>query len=137
MNLFVAKLNPSTTSQDLQKLFAHYGFVTTVKVIMDHSTGRSKGYGFVEMPEYHQAIEAVKELDATLFQDVIITVRKSEPSSFSLPNVENQYRTNFSTPIWSCHDYTRNTTTNSKSPQEIIRRRNFGYRGSGYKSFDH
>ena len=137
MNLFVAKLNHSTTSQDLQKLFAHYGFVTAVKVIMDHSTGRSKGYGFVEMPEYHQAIEAVKELDATLFQDVIITVRKSEPSGFSVPKVENQYRANFSTPIWNRHDYTRNTTRNPKSPQEIISRRNFGYRGSGYKSFDH
>ena len=137
MNLFVAKLSPTTTSQDLQKLFAHYGFVTTVKVIMDRTTGRSKGYGFVEMPEYHEAMEAVKELDSTSFQDSIITVRKSEPSGFFTPNAENQYRTNYSAQPWNRQDYVRDMTSNPNSQQRIILRRNFGYRGSGYRSLDH
>ena len=137
MNLFVAKLNPSTSSQDLQTLFAHYGIVTSSKVIMDHFTGRSKCYGFVEMPDNREAREAVKELDSTLFQETIIIVRKSQPSVLSAPYTENQYHTNHTSRIWSKHEYICNTTTNPKAPQRNISRRNFGYRGSGYRSFDH
>jgi len=137
MTLFIAKLSPATTSRDLQKLFAHYGSVISANVIMDHFTGRSKGYGFVEMPENEEAIEAIKELDSTWFKDSIISVRKSQPTGFSYPDIENQCQTNYSTSIWSRHQYIRNTTTDSKSPQRIASRRNFGYRGSGYKSFDH
>ena len=137
MNLFVAKLSPSTTTQDLQKLFAHYGFVTSVKVIMDHFTGRSKCYGFVEMPDNREATEAIKELDSALFQESIITVRRSQPSVLSAPYPEIDYHTNNSARIWGQHEYVRDTTTNPKSPQRNINRRNFGYRGSGYRSFDH
>ena len=82
MNLFVAKLNPSTTSKDLQKLFAHYGLVTIVNVIFDRATGRSKCYGFVEMPDRDEALEAINELDNTLFQDSYILVRNSKSGDF-------------------------------------------------------
>ena len=137
MTLFIAKLSPNTTSRDLQRLFAHYGTVISANVIMDHFTGRSKGYGFVEMPEIHEAIEAIKELDSMLFQESLISVRKSQPSGFSGPDVRNQYQTNYSTRIWNRQEYIRDTTTDPKSPQRVVSRRNFGYRGSGYKSFDH
>jgi len=136
MTLFIAKLSPNTTSRDLQGLFAHYGSVISANVIMDHSTGRSKGYGFVEMPNIPEAIEAIKEVDSTLFQESLISVRKSQPTAFSDPAIENLYQTNYSTRLWSRHEYIRDTTTESKSPQRIASRRNFGYRGSGYKSFD-
>jgi len=137
MTLFIAKLSPNTTSRDLQGLFAHYGSVISAKVIMDHFTGRSKGYGFVEMPNIPEAIEAIKEVDSTLFQESLISVRKSQPTGFSGADVIKQYQTNFSTRIWNRHEYIRDTTTNPKSPEQIASLRNFGYRGSGYKNFDH
>jgi len=137
MNLFIAKLSPFTTSRDLQKLFAHYGTVTATNVIIDQQTGRSKGYGFVEMPEYDEAVEAIKELDSTVFQESTILVRKSQPTGFSGPYVRAQYQTNYSTPLWSRHEYIRDTATDPKSPQRMASRRNFGYRGSGYKNFGH
>ena len=137
MKLFIAKLSASTTSRDLQNLFAHYGTVTSADVITDHLSGLSKGYGFVEMPEYQEAVEAIKELDSTVFQESKIFVRKSQPSGFSGPYVRDQYQTNYSTGIWSRHEYIRDTTTDPKSSQHTASRRNFGYRGSGYKNFDH
>ena len=68
MNIFVAKLNFKTRKEDLEAAFAKFGQVTSVKIVRDKDTGRSKGYGFVEMPndsEANSAIEALneKELD--------------------------------------------------------------------------
>ncbi|MBZ0243714.1 MAG: RNA-binding protein, partial [Bacteroidales bacterium] len=51
MNIFVAKLNFKTTSEDLQALFEKFGTVSSAKVIIDKLTNRSKGFGFVEMPD--------------------------------------------------------------------------------------
>lgn len=129
MNIFVAKLSPSTTSQDLQKLFAHYGFVTSVKVIMDHLTGRSKGYGFVEMPNMEEATEALKELDSTLFQEAVIIVKDSQPTRISAANISKRYNSDRTGRAWGQHEYIRDTTINP-SPDQQISRRNFGYRGS-------
>ena len=65
MNLFVAKLSPSTTGEDLQEMFSVYGEVTSAKVIMDKETGNSKGYGFVEMTNDEEAKAAIAGLNAT------------------------------------------------------------------------
>ncbi len=95
MNLFVAKLNPESTSEDLQKLFAHYGEVSTARVIIDKDTGRSKRYGFVEMPNEIEANEALKELNETEYQESIIVVKESLPREnqaghHSQPTSENR-----------------------------------------------
>ena len=132
MNIFVAKLNASTTSQDLQKLFAHYGFVTSVKVIMDHFTGKSKGYGFVEMPNAEEAEEALKELDSTLFQQAVITVKDSQPTRVSTTQLSNRYSSDQSRRGWNQHEYIRDTTIGQKSTQQSSGR-NFGYRGINTK----
>jgi len=92
MNLFVAKLNPATTPRDLQKLFAHYGLVTTVKVIKDHFTGISKRYGFVEMPNKDEASEALLELDSTPFMEYIIIVKNSKPTKYRISATETNNR---------------------------------------------
>lgn len=128
MNIFVAKLNQSTTSQDLQKLFAHYGYVTSVKVIKDHFTGKSKGYGFVEMPNVKEANEALRELDSTEFQEAVIAVRDSQPTRVSSTHTLTKYSSVQSSRGWSHHEYTRDTTLNSRSDQPGSSR-NFGYRG--------
>ena len=136
MNIFVANLNPSTSSRDLQKLFVHYGLVTTVKVIMDHFTGRSKGYGFVEMPNNFEAEEALTELDSTLFMDRLITVKNAQPTGYRISAEETSTR-NSSVPsshIGNPGLYHRNGTYSIKQQQENNAARNFGYRGSGYRN---
>lgn len=51
MNIYVSKLNFRTTGESLQALFAQYGEVSSANIITDRETGRSRGFGFVEMPE--------------------------------------------------------------------------------------
>ena len=79
MNIFVAKLSPSTTGDDLQELFSEYGEVTSAKVIMDKFTGNSKGYGFVEMVEDEEGQKAIEELDQSEFDNYTIVVKKAKP----------------------------------------------------------
>ena len=63
MNLHVGNLPWTTNSDDLYRLFAEYGAVARAQVITDHDTGRSGGYGFVEMPDDDEARRAIVELD--------------------------------------------------------------------------
>lgn len=78
MNIFVAKLSQSTTSESLQDLFSEYGEVESSKVIMDRETGRSKGFGFVEMPD-EAGEAAIAALDGNEFEGSEIVVQKSKP----------------------------------------------------------
>jgi RNA recognition motif-containing protein len=130
MNLFVAKLNPATTPKDLQKLFAHYGFVTSVKVIMDRFTGRSKSYGFVEMPNYDEAVEALKELDSTMFQESLIVVKNSQPKQEKSNMAPNQYHSSQTIKNWNQCGYIRDASSNSKFPQIQGLNGSYGYRGT-------
>ena len=59
MNIYVGNISYSTSEDDLRDLFARYGEVTAVRVITDRDTGRSKGFGFVEMTDDDQAKEAI------------------------------------------------------------------------------
>jgi RNA recognition motif-containing protein len=79
MNIFVAKLSPSTTSEDLQELFEEYGQVSSSKVIIDKYTGNSKGYGFVEMDNEEEGQKAIDALDQSVFDDSTIVVQKAKP----------------------------------------------------------
>ena len=66
MNIFIAVLNYNMNEAELGELFAEYGEVVSVKIIMDRETGRSKGYGFVEMADDEagdKAIAALNEVD--------------------------------------------------------------------------
>lgn len=79
MNIFVAKLNFDTQESDLQGAFEEYGEVDTVKIIMDRDTGRSKGFGFVEMPNDDEARNAIDGLNDQEFDGRTIVVKKAEP----------------------------------------------------------
>ncbi len=79
MNIFVAKLNFRTTSEELQKHFEAFGEVSSAKVIMDRDTQRSKGFGFVEMPDDAAAEEAIQALNETEFDERTIVVKKANP----------------------------------------------------------
>ncbi len=79
MNIFVAKLDFGTNEMDLRDLFEQYGAVDSVKIIMDRETGKSKGYGFVEMPDDNEANQAIEELNEAEFQGRYIVVKKARP----------------------------------------------------------
>lgn len=63
MNIFVAKLNFKTRKEDLEAAFARFGQVSSCKIVRDKETGRSKGYGFIEMPNDAEAQMAITELN--------------------------------------------------------------------------
>jgi RNA recognition motif-containing protein len=81
MDIFVAKLNHETTGDDLKETFKKFGEVISAKVIIDYQTGRSKGYGFVEMPNEEEANEAINQLNDTELNGNVIVVKKSEPKN--------------------------------------------------------
>ena len=79
MNIFIAKLSPETTGDDLMELFGQMGRVDSAKVIYDRQTNRSKGFGFVEMPNDREAQQAIDELNDTEFKGSQIVVKVSQP----------------------------------------------------------
>ena len=79
MNIFIAKLSASTTSEDLQELFSEYGEVSSAKVIFDRETGNSKRFGFVEMDDDEQANNAIRELNDCEYDNSKIVVKEARP----------------------------------------------------------
>jgi RNA recognition motif-containing protein len=79
MNLFVARLNFKTTSEELEKAFAQYGQVTSAKIVKDRDTGRSKGFGFVEMASDQEANAAIAALNETELDGRTIVVKPANP----------------------------------------------------------
>lgn len=77
--LYVGNLSYSTTEDDLQKLFAEVGTVTSVAVITDRMTGQSKGFGFVEMETTQAAQEAIERLNNHEINQRNITVSEARP----------------------------------------------------------
>lgn len=79
MNIFVGSLPFNLEEADLRESFEAYGAVDSVKIISDKFTGRSKGFGFVEMPNDSEAQKAIDELNGATVQGRSIVVNKSEP----------------------------------------------------------
>ena len=79
MNIFVGSLPFSAEEADLRDSFEVYGAVVSVKIITDKFTGRSKGFGFVEMENEEDGVRAINELNGSTFGGRTIVVNKSEP----------------------------------------------------------
>ena len=79
MNIFVGSLPFSIEEADLRESFEAYGTVDSVKIITDKFTGRSKGFGFVEMENDTEAEKAIQELNGATVDGRTIVVNKSEP----------------------------------------------------------
>ena len=77
--LYVGNLSYSVTSDDLQQLFAQHGTVDSADVIMDRSTGRSKGFGFVEMGNDEEAQTAMTALDGHEYDGRALRVNEAKP----------------------------------------------------------
>ena len=76
-SLYVGNLSFSTTADDLREAFSQYGNVTRAQVVSDRETGRSRGFGFVEMAEGGD--EAISNLNGAMFQGRALTVNEAKP----------------------------------------------------------
>jgi RNA recognition motif-containing protein len=78
MNIFVARLNYDTREDELRAAFEAHGSVDSVKIIMDKFTGRSKGFGFVEMPDDEEARAAITNLNDSDLDGRNIVVKEAQ-----------------------------------------------------------
>ncbi|WP_324586262.1 RNA-binding protein [Agriterribacter sp.] len=77
--MYVSNLSFHTTDEDLKNLFSDFGEVSSSKVITDRETGRSRGFGFVEMPEDADAKKAMEELDGKDIEGRALSVTVARP----------------------------------------------------------
>ena len=79
MKLYVGNLSYDITNNSLEELFAPFGSVRSAQVIQDRDTGRSKGFGFVEMDDANAARTAIAELNEKDFNGRPLTVNEAKP----------------------------------------------------------
>ena len=81
MNIYVGNISWGLTDQDLENVFAEHGTVTSAKIITDRATGRSRGFGFVEMSDGGEA--AIEALNETEVDGRSLVVNESRPTDKS------------------------------------------------------
>ncbi len=79
MKIYVGNLPYAVNDADLEKMFSQFGSVTESKIITDRDTGRSKGFGFIEMPNQTEGDEAIKQLDGKEMEGRNIKVNVAKP----------------------------------------------------------
>jgi len=79
MNIYVGNLSFDSTDEDLRQAFEAYGTVESAQVIRDRASGRSRGFGFVEMPEKEEALAAIEGLNDTELQGRNLRVNEAKP----------------------------------------------------------
>ncbi len=89
MNIYIGNLNWSTTEDELRGLFSQFGEVSSINIVNDKFTGRSKGFGFVEMADNAGAQSAINSLNGQSFKDRNITVNEARPRE-ERPNRERR-----------------------------------------------
>lgn len=96
MNIYVGNLSFSTTQEELENLFSQYGEVESVRIVRDRQTGRSRGFGFVEMSE-EQGKVAIQELNGKEFggRNILVNEAKQQERpqrNFSRSNNSRNYQ---------------------------------------------
>ena len=79
MNLYISNLSYNISDEDLRLLFADYGEITSAKVIMNRETGRSRGFGFVELSDDELAKKAIEELNQASYDGKVINITEARP----------------------------------------------------------
>lgn len=79
MNIYISGLSYNVNDADLNELFAEYGEISSARVITDRETGRSRGFGFVEMPNDEEGQKAIDELNGVEFDSKVISVSVARP----------------------------------------------------------
>lgn len=79
MNIFIGNLNFQTTEEQLQDLFIPFGEISSVKIVTDKFSGRSRGFAFVEMPDQKQGENAVNDLNNYILNSRSLVVNEAKP----------------------------------------------------------
>ncbi|NPA43769.1 MAG: RNA-binding protein [Chlorobi bacterium] len=82
MNIYVGNIPYRTDEEELRELFEAYGRVDSVKIITDRFTGRSKGFGFVEMPDEDEAQAAIQALNGKEVDGRPLRVNQAKPRAY-------------------------------------------------------
>ncbi|MBQ7823774.1 MAG: RNA-binding protein [Bacteroidaceae bacterium] len=81
MNIYIGNLNYRVKESDLQQVMEEYGTVESVKIVKDRETGKSKGFGFVEILGDEQGKQAIAELNGSEFEGRTMVVKEARPRS--------------------------------------------------------
>lgn len=81
MNIYLGNLSYKVRENDLQDLLAEYGEITSCKIVKDRETGRSKGFGFVEMPNDDEAAKLIEELNGAELDGRTIVAKEAKPKA--------------------------------------------------------
>ena len=84
-NLYVGNLSYDVTDSSLEQMFSPHGTVESAKVINDRESGRSKGFGFVEMPDNSEADAAIKALNSSMLDGRNMKVNEAKPREDRAP----------------------------------------------------
>lgn len=79
INIYVGNLSFDTAEDELKDLFASYGAVDSVKIISDQFTGRSRGFGFIEMADREEGMKAIEELNSRELGGRTLKVNEARP----------------------------------------------------------
>ena len=79
MDIYVGNLSYNLTVEELQEAFEQHGEVANAKIIMDRDTGRSKGFGFIEMPNEGEGEAAIAELNGAMLKGRTARVNQARP----------------------------------------------------------
>lgn len=93
MNIFVSNLGFNVQGEELRKIFTPYGEVISSKIISDRESGKSRGFGFIEMSDDTVAAKAIAELDGAIVEGRAIQVAEARPKSNGSGN-SNKFRDN-------------------------------------------
>lgn len=85
MDIYVGNLSYDITTDELREAFEQHGEVTNAKIIMDRDTGRSKGFGFVEMPNQAEGEAAIAELNGAMLRGRTARVNEARPRANDRP----------------------------------------------------
>lgn len=79
MNIYVGNLHYEVSEEDLKEIIEEFGSVSSVKIISDRDSGRSKGFGFIEMDNSNEANNAIKSLNSKMLKGRPIVIKESLP----------------------------------------------------------
>src|SRR5947199_8742426 len=95
MNIYVSNLSFDVQDEGLRDFFTPYGEVTSAKIINDKFTGKSRGFGFVEMPDTAAATKAIAELNNGMVDGRSIKVSEAKPKEERSGGSNGSYRSNY------------------------------------------
>lgn len=105
MDIYVGNIAYSVSAEELQEVFEQYGDVKSARIINDHETGRSRGYGFVTMPNRPEAEEAIEQMSGNQWEGRRLTVREANPKKGGINKK--------SAPSYHPNDYARSEADHS------------------------